>query len=321
MMRSSRRCVLQYLIVFLILVLNLFPVFARAQDSIGIIFGGGFSYYAESVEGYLRENPLPNDGQWSSVVIPECDNARIRAVVEDMVREGTDALLLAGFCPHAAEVTEELLEGQGIDAVIWSESGSGIAPSPGRKLLFEFPALNEAAFSSEFSSKPSHLSGWCGEGFPPYQTNAFGPFVMCLERSGNDVSGEVDAMKAASIASLQVLLSHPDLGGAARIDGGALDVTTRLGQIGVDWQAGRVQLPAKIMLDREHPDIARLLQGMGQTDAEALLRAICPACTATGEICGSSCPQECGTKACTKSGDKYCCGSSGMPAPVYSTAP
>lgn len=293
---------------------------AVADKKIGIISIDQPEQYANNLTQYLNSNasPVGDRYQWISKVIPFCDPSQLYASVENMIVEDVDALLVFGFCRDGLLAIDRVLGDSDVVVIEWSDAGSRSVPLAGRKLTFEFPSVDTRAFTDRFASKPSHLAGWCDDGFDSYDTDRFGPFVMCVERGSPD--SEASALEAVAITSLQVLLSHPDLGGAARTDGTPVDVATKLGSLSIDWNAGQVNVPTGVMLDRDHPDIQQALGQGPITDTEELVHAICPNCTATGDICGSSCPQECGTKTCTRKGEKQCCSSDGMPLPQFSSA-
>lgn len=146
--------------------------------------------------------------------------------------------------------------------------------------------------------------GFAGDcNVPTFSTSQeLGPIWRCIDGSMESGNSSVIWAEAIGLTVRMILASHPNFAGG--------DANTPFGTLTDPWAVGELTIPSRVIFDVDHSTIPDNILREYHED-ENLFDFFCPNCSASGFICGNSCPYSCNGN-CTERSGRQCCKGDGM---------
>lgn len=304
---------MSFRICVILLLMQFWSAVATAQNAVAFIYPDSLAL-PDAVSAKLGD--LPNNSRVGKVYqqsFNDCSQA-IQAIDESISR-GDIGIIYNGGCGLEILAVADRAAQVGIHIVAPAFSRrSDYSSLRDNAFFFAYPNIAEEQLSEEFRGKPAQFFEWCADVQLPDsgQGNSRSPLGTCLESVGLP-----DGMTTTSAA---VMLAEIDLMVQLLAGNTPETLSTLFGDIEFDSQERTFKIPGQVVLEADNLSFDNFRQRQGSMNSpEDILGFLCPDCSGKGPICakGDECPKECGKNACTKTGDKTCCNSAGMPAPEY----
>lgn len=241
-----------------------------------------------------------------------CDPGEIFQAIEHAMGNGVDVIISGLGCSGLAQsVHSSGLLDSGTPFVFLDFDLTPSFRQFGSNFFgIRFPTLRLAQTQAEPPDVIHPFLGWCSSMANWPDDKRFSFFGICLtgQSSASSAISPISASLVSEMQVAEVLLS----GNTPN------SLLTPVGDIILDWSGNSSRLDGQVVLNANSLAYQDFFEDQWPLiDPSGILARICPNCTGTGQICGGGdeCPKECGKNACTKSGDKSCCNSSGMPVP------